>query len=162
MYYANVTLHVFATIFWLGGIFFLALVGAPVVRGVEPPALRGQLFRALGRKFRPLAWLAIGVLLVTGVANLGFRGLLSTATLGDGTFWRSAYGLALATKVACVVLMIVLSVTHDFVAGPMASRLQPGTSEARRLALAAAWAARANVMLGVLLVVLAVRLARGG
>ena len=161
MYYANVTLHVFAAIFWLGGIFFLAAVGAPVVRAVEPLALRAQLFRTLGRRFRRLAWAAIVVLLVTGVANLGLRGLLWPA-LTDGAFWHTAYGHALAAKLACVLLMIVLSVVHDFVVGPMASRVQQGTPEARRLALSSAWVARVNVVLGILLVVVAVRLARGG
>ena len=161
MYYANVTLHVFAAIFWLGGIFFLAAVGAPVVRTVDPPALRAQLFRTLGRRFRGLAWVAIGVLLVTGVANLALRGLLTPA-LTDGTFWGTAYGHALAAKLACVVCMLVLSITHDFVAGPMASRVQPGTPEARRLAATSAWVARVNVVLGIMLVIVAVRLARGG
>ena len=161
MYYATVTLHVFAAIFWLGGLFFLAAVGAPVLRTVEPQALRAQLFRTLGRAFRPLAWLAIAMLLVTGVANLALRGRLRPA-LEEGSFWHSPYGHALAAKLACVVLMIVLSVLHDFVIGPMASRVQPGTPEAKRLARGTAWVARANVGLGVLLVIAAVRLARGG
>ena len=161
MYYAIVTLHVFAAVFWLGGTFFLAAVGAPVLRTVEPPTLRAQLFRAIGRAFRPLAWLAIAILLATGVANLGLRGLLRPA-LEDGSLWQTPYGHALAAKLACVVLMIVLAVLHDFVIGPMASRVQLGTPEAKRLARGTAWVARANVGLGVALLIAAVRLARGG
>ena len=48
-YLVNVTIHVFAALFWLGGMFFLALVGAPVLRKVEPPELRARLFQQLGR-----------------------------------------------------------------------------------------------------------------
>jgi uncharacterized membrane protein len=154
VYYANVTIHVFAAMLWLGGMFFLAVVGAPVLRTVEPPAVRAHLFRALGRAFRRLAWPAIGVMLVTGVANLAFRGLLDRATLENGAFWSSAYGHALAVKLVCVALMVVLSAVHDFVLGPRASRVET--------ARGAAWIARVNVLLGVLLVVAAVRLARGG
>ena len=40
LYNLVVTLHVLAALFWLGGMFFLALVGAPVLRAVEPPELR--------------------------------------------------------------------------------------------------------------------------
>jgi uncharacterized membrane protein len=47
-YFVNVTVHVFAALLWLGGMFFLAVVGAPVLRSVEPPELRAQLFRRLG------------------------------------------------------------------------------------------------------------------
>ena len=75
-YYLNVVLHVLAALFWLGGMFFLGVVGAPVLRRVEPPALRQQLFHQLGARFRTAGWIAIGVLVVTGAANLHFRGLL--------------------------------------------------------------------------------------
>ena len=34
LYYLSVTLHLLAALSWLGGIFFLALVGAPVLRAV--------------------------------------------------------------------------------------------------------------------------------
>ena len=40
LYWLSVTVHVLAAMLWLGGTFFLAAVGAPVLRKVEPPALR--------------------------------------------------------------------------------------------------------------------------
>src|SRR5690554_4486628 len=48
LYHLNVTLHVLAALLWLGGMFFLAVVGAPVLRKVEPAALRARLFQELG------------------------------------------------------------------------------------------------------------------
>src|SRR5687768_5969953 len=102
-YYLNVTVHVLAALLWLGGIFFLGLVGAPVLRAVQPPALRAELFRSMGERFRLVGWLAILVLLVTGVLNLQFRGLLSTATLGGRAFWATPYGGVLAWKLAAVI-----------------------------------------------------------
>lgn len=162
LYHLNVTLHVLAALLWLGGMFFLAVVGAPVLRTLDPPSLRAQVFRRLGERFRTVGWIAIGVLLVTGVANLGFRGLLSWDTLGDGAFWGGRYGTTLAWKLALVTAMIGVSFVHDFVEGPRASRHRPGSPESIRARRRSAWLARANAGLGLALVWVAVRLARGG
>lgn len=159
-YYANVSLHLLAALLWLGGMFFLAAVGAPVLRHVEPAELRAQLFHRLGTQFRTVGWAAIAVLLATGVANLHFRRLLSTDVLGNPGFWHSAYGAALAVKLACVVLMLALSAFHDFVVGPRAGRATPGSPEALALRRRSAWIARVNALVGLILVVAAVRLAR--
>jgi len=152
-YYITVTLHVFAALLWLGGMFFLAAVGAPVLRRIEPPALRAELFRALGLAFRKVGWIAIAVLVATGVLNLHFRGMLNSAVWSDGAF---------TVKLVTVVLMIALSAMHDFAVGPAAARAQPGTPRAAQWRRWSAWIARANALLGIVLVVAAVRLARGG
>ena len=65
-YYVNVTVHVLAALLWLGGMFFLGVVGAPVLRAVNPPALRQELFQRLGLRFRTIGWWAIGVLVILG------------------------------------------------------------------------------------------------
>jgi uncharacterized membrane protein len=162
LYLASVTVHLLAVMLWLGGTFFLAAVGAPVLRRVEPPALRADLFRRLGARFRAVGWFAIGLLLVTGVLNLKLRGLLDADILSDAEFWRRPYGRMLGWKLALVAAMISLSAVHDFVVGPRASRLAPGSPEALAARRRAAWLARINAALGVALVAVAVRLARGG
>lgn len=162
LYYLNVTIHLLAALFWLGGMFFLALVGAPVLRKVEPPTLRRELFAALGASFRTSGWVAIAVLLVTGVANLHFRGVLSWEVLGSAAFWGTAWGHALAWKLVAVAGMVAASAVHDFWLGPSASRIEPASPEARTARLRASWLARVNALLGIVVVVAAVRLARGG
>lgn len=161
-YYLNVTIHVLAALLWLGGMFFLGLVGAPALRRVEPPALRQQLFHELGLRFRSVGWGAILVLVTTGVLNLHFRGWLHwTGALGDPRFWRTGIGHALAWKLSAVTAMIVVSLVHDFVLGPRAGRLRPGSPEAIAARKRAAGLARLNALLGVVIVVAAVYLARG-
>lgn len=161
-YHLNVTVHVLAALFWLGGMMFLGLVGARVLRQVEPPALRAELFRRIGHAFRNAGWLAIGVLVATGLLNLEFRGLLRLDVLGSSRFWGTTYGTALAWKLVAVALMITISAVHDFIDGPRASRAAPGTPAAAGYRKRAAWLARVNVGIGVVLVFAAVRLARGG
>jgi copper resistance protein D len=161
-YHLNVTLHVLAALFWLGGMMFLGLVGARVLRTVEPPALRAELFRRIGHAFRNAGWIAIALLVVTGFLNLHFRGLLRLDVLFSASFWATSYGSALAWKLVAVTLMITISAVHDFIDGPRASAAAPGSPAALRLRKRAAWLARINVIIGVALVSFAVRLARGG
>jgi copper resistance protein D len=163
LYYTNVTIHVLAAMLWLGGMFFLGVVGAPVLRAIEPPALRQRLFQQLGLRFRTVGWWAIGVLVVTGVINLQYRGWLHwSGVLGEIEFWRTATGHALAFKLLAVAAMLAVSATHDFVLGPMAGRAHPGSPDAVALRKRAALLARWNAMLGIVVVIAAVHLARGG
>jgi uncharacterized membrane protein len=155
--------HVLAAMLWLGGMFFLGVVGAPVLRDIEPPAVRQKLFQRLGLRFRSAGWCAIGVLVATGVINLYYRGWLHwDGVLGSAAFWHTPTGHALAAKLAAVAAMITVSAVHDFVLGPRAGRAQPGSPRAVALRRRAALLARVNALLGVLLVAAAVRLARGG
>lgn len=161
-YFVNVTVHVFAAILWLGGMFFFALVGAPVLRRVDDLALRRDLFRALGEQFRRVGWAALVVLLVTGALNLWFRGMLTWEVLGSGVFWSSRYGSALAWKLGAVAAMLVIQAVHDFRVGPASSSAEAGSEEAAALRRRAAWLARLSAVAGVVIVVAAVRLARLG
>lgn len=161
LYYISVTIHVLAAIVWLGGMFFLALVGAPVLRRFDAP-IRAALFQNLGLRFRTVGWVAVALLVVTGVSNLSFRGLLRGDVLASPAFWTGLYGRALALKLLAACAMLVLSVLHDFVIGPAVSRQPPECVRAQRLRRAASWLARVNAVIGLVLVGAAVRLARGG
>lgn len=161
-YYVNVTVHVLAAMLWLGGMFFLGIVGAPVLRAVNPPELRQALFHNLGLRFRSIGWWAIGTLIVTGLVNLHFRGWLDwSSILGNAVFWRSVPGHALMVKLVAVTIMVGVSAVHDFALGPLAGREPVGSPRALTLRRRAALLARANALLGVIVVIAAVRLTRG-
>ena len=160
MYALTVTVHLLATLFWLGGTFFLGIVGAPALRGLEPE-LRSRLFTEIGVRFRTLGWVAIIILLITGVMNLSFRGLLGPALLGGGDFWLTPFGKILAWKLGLVSVMITLAAIHDFWLGPLSGKLPAGSAEQRRVRRSVAWMGRTNAILGVLLVYVATRLVRG-
>ena len=163
LYWINVTLHVLSAIFWLGGMFFLAIVGAPILRHVEPPPLRQQLFQQVGLGFRRAGWIAITMLVLTGLVNLHYRGLLRwSGVWNDGAFWSTSLGRALAVKLLAVLFMVGSSFVHDFLLGPAAGRQAPGSPRAMQLRRQAAWLARVNALFALVLVIAAVRVARGG
>ena len=158
LHWASVVVHLLAALVWLGGMLFLGAVGAPALRAVEPPALRQRLFAELGLRFRTVGWIAIGLLVSTGIANLHFRGWLYS--LDERAFWATVTGRALAFKLLAVTIMVASSALHDFVLGPRASAAEPGSADAMRLRRRAALLARANAFVGILLVIAATRLAR--
>lgn len=160
LYYASVSIHVLAALIWLGGMFFIALVGAPVLRRVESPELRQTLFDQLGVRFRTVGWISLAVLLVTGVVNLWYRGALNMATWCDPAFSGSGWATALKYKLVAVVVMLVVEGYHDWVLGPRASRMDAKSPEAAELRTRASLYARISAVAGVVIVLAAVRLAR--
>ncbi len=160
LYYVSVTIHVLSALVWLGGMFFLALVGAPVLRAVENPELRQRLFDQLGYRFRSVGWLSLGVLLVTGVVNLWYRGALNMALWRDPAFVSSGWAMALQIKLAAVVVMLVVEAYHDFVLGPRAGQVTARSPEALVLRQRASFFARVSAIAGIVIILAAVRLAR--
>jgi len=161
-YHLTVTVHVLAAMLWLGGMIFFAVVGAPVLRGIEDERFRAELFEALGVAFRRVGWSCIVILVVTGIGQLHFRGWWGMDVWRSETFRHSPAVRAFMWKMIAVAVMIVISSVHDFVLGPKAGRLPAGSAEARKVRGHAAWLARLNALVGVVLVYLAVRVARGG
>ncbi len=161
MYYLTVSAHVLAAIVWLGGMFFFA-IAAPVLRGIEDEEVRVGLFDSLGRRLRLVGWICVGALLATGVAQLQMRGWWGSTFWGQPGFWRTALGSALAWKLGLVTLMIAVQLLHDFWLGPRAGLATPGSDEAFSWRRRAVHVARLNVVVGLMLVYVAVRLARGG
>ena len=162
-YIASVVLHVLAALLWVGGMLFIGIVAAPVLRAIEPAALRQELFQRLGLRFRSIGWSALVLLLVTGTINLHHRGWLSwDGALANPAFWRTPVGHALGAKLLGVTVLLILSAVHDFVLGPSAGRATPGSPDALMLRRRAALLARANALVAVFVIVAAVLLARAG
>jgi putative copper export protein len=134
-------LHVLAAITWIGGMLFIALVLVPVTRGIQDPALRRSLVQATGRRFRAIGWIALGILVATGLVNLALRPEL----LGVPRFWA---------KAGLVLLALALSAVHDFVLGPRAGR--PDRYPAARAQ--ASWLARAEIVVVLVVVLLGLAL----
>lgn len=136
-------LHVLAAITWIGGMLFIALVLVPVTRRLDDAGLRARLVHAVGLRFRAVGWIALGVLVATGLVNLWLYPFL----LASPRFrW----------KAGLVVLALILSAFHDFVLGPRAGA--PGADPSTRAR--ASWVARVNVVVVLIIVLLGLALLR--
>ena len=173
MYQAAVFIHLASAIIWVGGSLFLALVLIPVLRRFAPPpgqppsevALPPDLLGMIARRFRLISWICIALLVATGLYivptryGIGFADFFSLGGHFVGT---------LQVKVGLVAIVIWLSVIHDFIIGPMTSRLlddmRAGATPPSYLLLlrkCVIWIARINVLLMILIVIVAVTMTRG-
>lgn len=144
-----VALHLLAAVIWIGGMLFLGLVLTPVLR-YRPPDERASLLRAVGRRFLKIAWSALGAILVTGSLLWIKRGFDVTSVLG--------------VKLTLVVVILLLSVLHDFVLGPrLMERLKGGgqDEEGVRLRRRVVLLARLNVLCAVVVLILGLAISRG-
>jgi uncharacterized membrane protein len=157
VYQLSVYLHVLAAIVWVGGMAFLALVVVPATRGMAA-AERARLFDLVGRRFRPIGWACLALLIATGLVNVAQRGV-TWSSVASGDLLGSPFGRILGLKLLLVAAMLALSAAHDFWLGPAASAAS--AAEAPRLRLRASWVARLNALLALLVVFLAVALVRG-
>lgn len=161
-YVLSVWVHILAAVTWIGGMFFLVLVVVPWLRGGDR-AQAATLLRDTGIRFRKVGWVSFAVLAVTGGFNLWFRGV----RLGDlvrAEWLAEPFGRALAYKLAAFVLILCISVVHDFVIGPRAATevaRDPSSARAQRLRRLASLLGRLNVLLALIVVGLAVVLVRG-
>lgn len=95
-------LHVVGAVVWIGGLAYQAHVLLPAARhGAVAP------FADAARRARPVAWTAIGVVVLTGFYNV--------TQLGDlARVMASGAGLMLAGKFILVILAIALTSQRDF------------------------------------------------
>ncbi len=116
------TLHILAMGAWLGGVVSL-LAGLPAVATRSLPAQARQLRRNAWRIFGPVAAVAVGLLVFSGLVSAGFQVATPDAML------TSFYGQTLLTKIGLMLLMglfgLLNSATlHPRVAAPLARLLK--------------------------------------
>jgi copper resistance protein D len=154
--FLNLWMHVLAAVIWIGGMLFLSLVAVPVLRQVDSPLLRDDLFRKMARRFRGLVWICIAVLILTGIVNVAYYG---------DTTPGSPYLKVLGIKLWLVAILVTLGVTHDLFIGPRVARAQsrdglPPTGTDLLMVQLEPWVRRLNLLLGVIILVLAAALTR--
>jgi putative copper resistance protein D len=107
--------HLLSATIWVGGTIALVFVGVPVVRRLEGEA-RAQAMRALGRRWRPLGWSAMGVAILSGLWLTQRHGGFNSAALSSDFDWMLMF------KSILVVFLVIGSLIHDYVLGPRLQR----------------------------------------
>lgn len=157
MYSTLVVLHVLAAVTWIGGMIFLSLVLAPLVRGRKAAPEFMALFRSAALRFRPIVWAAIAVLLATGPILLSLRGIQVTSP----TSWTGI----VTVKLMLVALLLLLTLLHDLVFGPQVSRVSAIPNSQRTAGeqvvfKTARWLPRLSLLIGLAVMITAAMLAR--
>ena len=159
LYRWSVAIHVVSAIVWIGAMWFIGLVLGPALRRLDDPGLLTELYHRVGVRLRPIGWISIALLILTGLYNMEYRGV-NWARFWSPEFLGSRVGILLVIKLSAVVAIIVLSALHDFAYGPKLKLLAPGEAEWAKLRRKIAWIGRANAALALIVVLLAVRLFR--
>ncbi|MCS6302047.1 MAG: CopD family protein [Nitrospira sp.] len=157
MYSTLVVLHILAAVTWIGGMIFLSLVLAPLVRGRKAAPEFMALFLSAALRFRPIVWVAIAVLLATGPMLLSMRGI----EVSSPTSWTGI----VTVKLMLVALLLLLTLLHDLVFGPQVSRVSAIPNSQRTAGeqvvfKTARWLPRLSLLIGLAVVIAAAMLAR--
>lgn len=116
--------HVLSASVWVGGTVALVFVGVPAIRRLEGEA-RAIAMRALGRRWRPLGWSAMGVAILSGLWLTDRHGGFNEAALSTD------FDRTLIVKSVLVVLLCAGAFLHDYVLGPRLQReLRSGSPQA--------------------------------
>lgn len=98
-------LHLLATVAWIGGVFINNLVLSPSAReSLEPPVM-GHFMSSYMKRFRVLAYVSMGVLVLTGVIMMLF-----SPNYAGGFDLSSLWALFLLLKHILVVVLIIIGV----------------------------------------------------
>jgi putative copper export protein len=146
------TVHLLAAAVWVGGTVALVAVAVPYARSLRGEE-RAAALSQLGRRWRPLGWGALAVLVVTGLLSA-----YEHDALGRETLLRTDAGRILVLKGALVAALVAFAALHDFVLAPrLARQIRAGHPQAARpLLVRVGWASFAlTLAIPVLGVVLA-------
>jgi putative copper export protein len=128
--------HLLSAAVWVGGSAALVVAGVPAIRTLDGEARAGAL-RALGRRWRPLGWSAMGVAILSGLWLSDRHGAFHSEVLDTG------FDRWLMVKSGLVVLLVAGSLLHDYVLGPRLARElregAPGAPATRRRLVAVGW-----------------------
>lgn len=128
--------HVLSACVWVGGTIVLVFVGVPAIRRLDGEA-RAMAMRALGRRWRPLGWSAMGISILSGLWLTELHGGFTRPAL------ETDFDRTLILKSVLVALLCVGAVIHDFVLGPRLQRelrtADPQAPTTRRRLVVVGW-----------------------
>jgi len=141
-------LHLLGVVVWLGGLLYQAHVLLPLARRGDAAS-----FAEAARRQRPLAWTALGVVVLTGFYHVTRLGPLERVV-------ESGAGLTLAGKFLLVLVVVALAGQRDFAQlARLRATLAAGADPLPALA-AIAWLDRLAILLAVVIVYLGLVISR--
>jgi len=153
-----VWIHVLSAFYWVGGMLFLALVFVPVYRAESNQPQAYGFFQKVARRFRKGGWIAILLLLISGVMLLSQHISLKKPV--------QEWPAVLQTKLCVVALLVALAALHDLFVGPRIGVLRKKPRDAftwgeRMVFRLSPWLASGVLVLGVIVVCVGTSISRG-
>ena len=129
----NPWIHILAATIWVGPQVFMFVAAIPAVRTIEDLQIRTRVMRVLTKRFNFLAWGALTVLVITGIANL-YEHDLDVDQLFDLNF-----GVIFQVKMTLLIATVVLTGLHSFVIGPRVLNMQESAVDEAEIAPVRRW-----------------------
>ena len=144
----SVWLHLLGVVTWIGGLMYQAHVLAPAARrdGVVPLV-------ALLRRARRVTWVAIALVVLTGLYNVTLLGPLDRVL-------QSGAALLLALKFILVLAAVAVAGQRDFAQVPRLARAVAVGDDPRPALSAIAWMDRLVLLLAVVIIYLGLAVSR--
>jgi uncharacterized membrane protein len=142
--------HLFATVVWIGGMFYMDLILMPSIAKIDPGE-RGKLMGMIAKRFTITAWSAIIILIISGILK----------TPSDMYFDTSdEYGIYLFIKHVLIIgaIIVGLVITFVYVPGLKANTPKPGekpSAEFTAYSKKIEKLSKTNLVLGILILICA-------
>jgi uncharacterized membrane protein len=111
------SLHLLATVIWIGGLLYQTLFLLPTLRSNREPGMAGTLLERLRSRFQPVAWLSLAVLIGTGLIQMSAHPAYAGFLAIEGT-----WALAILAKHIAVALMLLVASYQSFILYPQLTR----------------------------------------
>jgi uncharacterized membrane protein len=144
----SVWLHLLGVVTWIGGLMYQAHVLAPAARRDGAVPLVGLLRRA-----RRVTWVAIALVVLTGLYNVTLLGPLDRVL-------QSGAALLLALKFILVLAAVAVAGQRDFAQVPRLARAVAVGDDPRPALSAIAWMDRLVLLLAVVIIYLGLAVSR--
>ena len=140
----NPWIHILAATVWVGPQVFLFVAAVPAVRTIEDMQVRTKVMRVITTRFNYLAWGALAVLVITGIANL-YEHDLDVDQLFDLNF-----GVIFQVKMTLLIATVILTGLHSFVLGPRVLNMQESATDPAEIAPVRRWSIMVSGVNGLL------------
>ncbi len=152
VYLLSVYIHILCAALWIGGMLFLILVLLPAIKN-NPH--RRELIFSVGMKFRFVGWIALILLLCTGLYNMYYRGVSITQVTDN------SYSRLFGYKLLLFFVVVSISAYHDFYSGPKSLRVSAEDPKSKKLIRTARIIGELNLLLALIAAGFGVAIVRG-
>ncbi len=144
-------LHIIFASLWIGGMLFMVLVLSPYVRKL-PSNISTEAYQEVGKRYSLWGtFIGLPLLFLTGLYNMHLMGI----SFLDLIYGSSPYLSTLRLKIGFYFITVVLAFSHDLYFGPKSVSDRKAKKFARIFGVL-------NLIIGLIIIYLAVRLRLGG